>query len=85
MAFYFGYDTDDLTQRQYHYFCILNKECKNKGTVNMFALHFLQYCVKMNMNRNQFNNYSGDCEYLFMYADKAEEAGINLREVYTVA
>lgn len=74
MAIIYGYDTDDLTDRQYHYFC------KFKNT--LFASSFLKYCVQMNRRKGKFENYEDDCNYLFMHREQAEKLGINLDEVY---
>ena len=82
MAFYYGYDTDDLTQRQYHYFCKLNKGNK-PGVVRMVALNFLEYSVRKNHVQGEFDNYNGDCEWLFNHTKQCEEADIELDKVYT--
>lgn len=74
MSIIYGYDTDDLTDRQYHYFC------KLKNT--LFASGFLKYCVQMNYRKKQFDNYEDDCIYLFMHREQIEKLGINLDEVY---
>lgn len=79
MAFYGGYDTDDLTQRQYHYFCKLSGD-KRGGTVD--AISFLKYCVARNYSRRQCDNYDEDCVWLFSHPQAAERAGIDLNEVY---
>lgn len=79
MAFYGSYDTDDLTQRQYHYFCKLSGN-KRGGTV--YAINFLKSCVHQNYSLNQFENYDGDCNYLIRHPEQAKKAGINLDEVY---
>ena len=63
MSVYSGYDTDDLTDRQNHYFNILNKQAKGGG-ITMFALSFLKHCVRQNYSSSQFDNYEGDCDYL---------------------
>ena len=82
MAIIGSYDTDDLTQRQYHYFRKLNKDT-TKGAINMFAYGFLRSCVKQNFSRNEFDNYDGDCDYLFWHRESSIKLGINLDEVYT--
>lgn len=81
MAFYYGYDTDDLTQRQYHYFCKLNKGNK-PGVVRMISLNFLEASVRKNRAEGKFDNYDGDCDWLFEHAQRCEELGIDLTEVY---
>ena len=79
MAIIGSYDTDDLTQRQYHYFCKLSGN-KIGGTVD--SICFLRYCVSKNFNYNQFDNYDGDCDWLLVHQEKAEKAGINIDEIY---
>ena len=79
MALYSGYDTDDLTQRQYHYFCKLIGDAKGS---KIDAICFLKYCVAKNFNYGQFSNYDGDCDWLLVHPEKAERAGINLEDVY---
>ena len=80
MAFYGGYDTDDLTQRQYHYFCKLSGDTRG-GTVD--AISFLKHCVTQNYRRKQCDNYDEDCNWLFNHPQAAERAGINLKEIYS--
>ena len=79
MAFYGSYDTDDLTQRQYHYFCKL-QNCPLGNTASAFI--FLRYCVNRNYSRGQCNNYDGDCDWLFSHTEVAKRAGIDLDEIY---
>lgn len=50
-----GYDTDDLTQRQYR---ILKKQNAP------FASKFIAYSVLQNYSLNKFDNYIGDCDFL---------------------
>ena len=76
-----GYDTDDLTNRQNYYFHLLNKGCSG-NEVNMFAYSFLRSCVRMNFENKQFDNYEGDCDFLFRHSEDSKKFGINLDEVY---
>lgn len=75
-----GYSTDDLTDRQHHYFQrIFTTPTNNK----VDAMCFVQYCVSKNFSWNQFSNYDGDCDYLFrMNEEKLNKYGIDLEEVY---
>lgn len=52
-----GYDTDDLTNRQYHYVCKL-------GKTTAIAMSFMKYCIKMNIILGTCENYPGDCDWL---------------------
>ena len=52
-----GYDTDDLTNRQYHYFNKLKRK-------TLIAHNFLEHCVRKNFRLQKFDNYDGDCDYL---------------------
>lgn len=81
MAIISGLDTDDLTNRQYHYFCKLNKDATSGYTC--FAISFLKYCIQMNFRKEQFDNYDDDCIYLFMHRAESEKLGVNLDEVYS--
>ena len=81
MAIHNGYDTDDLTDRQNHYFHVLNKGCSHG--INAFALSFLSHCVKKNFSLNQFDNYDGDCDYLITHAESSTKLGVNLEEIYS--
>lgn len=81
MAIHSGYDTDDLTDRQNHYFHILNNHVTGEG-INMFAYGFLRYCVKQNHNLDLFDNYEGDCDYLIQYKESSEELGIVIEDIY---
>ena len=75
---YAGYDTDDLTQRQYHYFCKLYQNA------NILALNFLRNCVSQNYSLGKFDNYSMDCDYLFnIDARILNMCGIDLNTIYT--
>ena len=77
MPIYSGYDTDDLTQRQYHYFC----KIRDKGLKTQ-AIIFMKYCIMKNMGLNLFENYPDDCEWLLTHNKVCIEAGINLEEIY---
>lgn len=44
-----GYDTDDLTDRQNHYF-------HKFGIILMTVYNFLAHCVKKNINPCMYNN-----------------------------
>ena len=79
MSFIGSYDTDDLTQRQYHYFCKLSGK-KVGGTVD--SICFLKYCIAKNFNYGLFNNYEGDCDWLLVHPEKAAIAGIDLESIY---
>lgn len=79
MAFYSGYDTDDLTQRQYHYFCKLTN---NRKEIGVYAINFLKNCVAQNYSLSKFDNYEGDCNYLIRHPEMAKKAGIVLSEIY---
>lgn len=81
MAMYSGYDTDDLTQRQYHYFCILKKSDVSAG-ITMLAYNFLRSCVQQNHCLGLFDNYEDDCEYLVRRRDEVARFGINVDEIY---
>lgn len=81
MSVYSGYDTDDLTDRQNHYFNILNKHVKGKG-ITMFALSFLKHCVQQNHSYGQFDNYEGDCDYLIRHRENSEKLGIVIEDIY---
>lgn len=73
-----GYDTDDLTQRQYHIYCILKKH--NAA----FASKFIAYSVQQNYSLNKFDNYTGDCDFL-KNIDQIElynKYGINMKTLY---
>lgn len=76
MAIIGSYDTDDLTQRQYHYFCKLGKN-------TVLAYSFLKSCVTRNHRLGVFDNYNGDCDFLFRHREAVEKVGINLDEVYS--
>lgn len=52
-----GYDTDDLTDRQNHYFHKL-------GRTSMTAYNFIAHCVKQNISLGMYDNYPGDCDWL---------------------
>ena len=80
MAMYSGYDTDDLTQRQYHYFMKLNRNEHNG--ITMLAYNFLRSCVQQNHCLGQFDNYEDDCEYLVRRRDEVARFGINVDEIY---
>ena len=81
MAIHSGYDTDDLTDRQNHYFHILNNHVTGEG-INMFAYGFLRYCVKQNYNLDLFDNYEGDCDYLIRHRERSEKLGIVIEDIY---
>ena len=81
MSIHSGYDTDDLTDRQNHYFHILNNHVKGEG-INMFAYSFLSYCVQQNHSLDLFDNYEGDCDYLIRYRENSEELGIVIEDIY---
>ena len=80
MAFYSGYDTDDLTQRQYHYFMKLNRN-EHNGTTGI-AFCFLRHCVQQNHCLGQFDNYDGDCDFLERRRNEVARFGINVDELY---
>lgn len=63
MAIHSGYDTDDLTNRQNHYFQFLSRNAKG-NEINMFAYSFLRHCVQKNHSLGLFDNYEGDCDWL---------------------
>lgn len=72
-----GYDTDDLTQRQYYYYVKLRK----KSPVS--ALVFLKQCVRNNISLGMYENYYGDCDGLKRISlDILEKCSINLQKLY---
>lgn len=76
-----GYDTDDLTDRQNYVFHKLynNPAAKN----NLLALEFLSYCVSKNFRYGEFDNYEGDCNYLFGEKQETlDKYGIDLNDIY---
>lgn len=66
-----GVDTDDLTHRQYHFFHRMN--CINRDNDNVLRgipSEFAARCVHRNFREQQFDNYDGDCDYLYDYLDR---------------
>lgn len=79
--FYAGYDTDDLTDRQNYIFHKLNHNSSNG--ITMLALNFLRHCIRKNFSLKQFNDYDGDCDYLFdVKQEILDRCGINLNTLY---
>lgn len=77
-----GYDTDDLTDRQYHYLQKMLSVLPN-GHVNCEILSFVGHCVHKNFAFREFSNYEDDCDYLFnMKKEKLDKYGIVLEKVY---
>lgn len=81
MAIHSGYDTDDLTDRQNHYFHILNKNSTGEG-INMFAHSFLKHCVQKNFRLRRCDNYDGDCDYLIQHRESSEKLGVVIEDIY---
>lgn len=63
MAFVGGYDLDDLTDRQYYYYCIM-KERPLDWCSNIDIKKFVAWCVQNNYEKKKFTNYDGDCNWL---------------------
>lgn len=73
-----GYNTDDLTYRQHHYFCKLAAD-----GIGVTAVNFLIRSVRKNVKLNQFKDYPGDCDYLKNINRKILDAkGIDLNTIY---
>lgn len=81
MAIHSGYDTDDLTDRQNHYFHILNKNSTGEA-INMFAFSFLKHCVQKNFRLRCCDNYDGDCDYLIQHRESSEKLGVVIEDIY---
>ena len=72
-----GYDTDDLTDRQNHYFWKLGR-----GQTGA-SLDFLEHCVKKNINLGCYDNYPGDCDRLLkMKPETLARFGIDPEKIY---
>lgn len=72
-----GYDTDDLTDRQNHYFYKLKR-------TTPIALSFLKACVNKNFRLQRWDNYEGDCDWL-LHADRDmlhKKFGIDVDKLY---
>lgn len=73
-----GYDTDDLTQRQYYVYSILKKH--NAA----LASRFIAASIRQNHSLNKFDNYTDDCDFL-KNIDQIElynKYGINMKTLY---
>ena len=75
-----GYDTDDLTDRQNYVFHKLYEGSRNNLILPKM---FLVSCVSKNISYREFTNYDGDCDYLLkLEPETLKEFGIDMKTLY---
>lgn len=67
---FFGYDTDELTERQRLMFTVMADDWGVYSlTRTCIPCEFLKMCVQNNYKRRKFSTYDGDCNAIYKLAE----------------